>query len=302
MNYLRIVFVVALCLFVSRAEAQPQQVDNDAGQRDFQPQEDAVRWLVYAYNRHGEMQGRARGGVVGANPNDPALEEVDEEYEKARGTFLLSVDNFKTQVNGDKATVAFKATLTDNLLNQITQTEKLELQPSKTQWTNTWIVVPGKPETVANDKNSGILLRLATFMAHPQEMLDTTRMIVSRQNMQQLALGVMHMSHDYNEKFAVKSDKFKETLAPYVKSEQLFYAPADKSGMVSYSFNPKLTGMSTHLNGKARETVLVYEGRDEKLDFRYGGQAIVILANGTIKMVTPEEAKSLRWEPNGEPT
>jgi prepilin-type processing-associated H-X9-DG protein len=43
--------------------------------------------------------------------------------------------------------------------------------------------------------------------------------------------------------------------------------------------------------------VALYLGRDQKLDFRYGGLSPVCFVDGHVKAVTPEEAKSLRWEP-----
>lgn len=51
-----------------------------------------------------------------------------------------------------------------------------------------------------------------------------------------------------------------------------------------------------HIKNKKR-TVMFYEGRDEKLIFRYNGKAAVCFVDGHTALVSPEEAKSLIWKP-----
>lgn len=297
MKFLRIVFALALCFCLSKAEAQPSEAAQSTIEQNqvyVGTPEDAVKWLVYAFNRNNEFAGRANR-VVGANSKDPALLEVEKEYQKARGTFLLSVGDFKTAVTGNQATVNFQATLTDHLLNQVSQSETMKMQQFQSEYEIFWKAMPGNPEDLVNGKENGILLRLATFMAYPQEMLDLSHSIVSQQNMGKLLHGLSQLSQDYDEKYAIKTDDFVKMLAPYVQSEQLFHAPADKFGDVSYSINSKIAGLNIHK--VSYDTVLVYEGKEGNLAFRYGGKSIVGLKNGTIKMVTPEQAKNLRWEP-----
>ena len=87
----------------------------------------------------------------------------------------------KRRLTGEEAIVTFDATLQDNLLNRVTQTEKLRLRRVDTDFETHWEVFPGKPEEVIADESSGVLLRLATFMAYPQEMIELTGAKVSQE-------------------------------------------------------------------------------------------------------------------------
>jgi len=42
--------------------------------------------------------------------------------------------------------------------------------------------------------------------------------------------------------------------------------------------------------------VSIYQGHDQKLDFKYDGHSVVGFMDGHVKAVTPEEAKNLRWK------
>ena len=44
-------------------------------------------------------------------------------------------------------------------------------------------------------------------------------------------------------------------------------------------------------------TVLLYEAGPDGPDYRFEGKALVALANGTTKLVSPDEAMKLRWIP-----
>ena len=45
------------------------------------------------------------------------------------------------------------------------------------------------------------------------------------------------------------------------------------------------------------ETVMIYEGKNGKLDFRHNGRATVGFADGHVKLTDAEGAKKLRWKP-----
>jgi len=88
---------------------------------------------------------------------------------------------------------------------------------------------------------------------------------------------------------------------PYVKSKALFHCPADAAGGESYSFNPRLQGVSLAKLSAPAETVSVYEGQNQILDFRHehtgGNVAVVGFADGSVRAIPASQVKFLRWKP-----
>lgn len=291
-------FLFGACANAQPPEAQGQQ-PNSPLQQYTVPPEDAVEWLVYSFNRKGDMSGpmSRANGVVGANPGNPALAEVEQELHRGRGTFLLSVDNFKSQINGKEATIEFRSTLTDTMLGQFSQVEHLKLKQVEDRFTTRWNVVPGKPEEVIKNPNSGILLRIATFLAFPEETLSFSKLARSQSNLGHLANAYLASAEDNDQQFWISAETFHKDLAPYVKSDQLFFAAESKGDESSYSLNPNIKLKRVHAIQKPSETVMIYEGKDKQLSFAYDGRGLVAFTDGSVKLVTQEEAKSLRWEP-----
>ena len=67
---------------------------------------------------------------------------------------------------------------------------------------------------------------------------------------------------------------------PYCKSERLFHCQSDKSGAVSYSFNVNLQGLKASAVKFPAKTVMLYEGKGGKLEYRHDGKAAVGFADG----------------------
>ena len=68
-------------------------------------------------------------------------------------------------------------------------------------------------------------------------------------------------------------------------------------GTERWSFNASVMGKSQRSIRQPFQTVLIYEGENGRLDYRHEGNAIVALACGIARMVTPDQAKQLRWVP-----
>lgn len=260
------------------------------------PPEDTVHRLRDMFNQSGDIRYSA-SLVAGADASKPGFKELPDELRRNRGTFLLSTEELNTEFDGDMATITVQITLQDNLRNRISQTERLLLRKLELEWQTGWQAVPGEPGNIVDDKSCGILLRLATFIAHPREMLDLTWAASSLLNVRQIALGAMMYIYDYRHKIDIKPDGLKQALMPYVQQEQIFFSPVDKSGEVSYALNSRLSGVPMTQIAKPAETVLLYEGKNDELAFRHNGRSIVAFADGRAQMVTVEEAESLRWEP-----
>ncbi len=87
---------------------------------------------------------------------------------------------------------------------------------------------------------------------------------------------------------------------PYTMSGALFKCPADAGGE-SYSLNQNLRGISLTKLSDPSNTVAIYEGRNQVLDFRHehrdGNVAVVGFADGHVHVVSQNQAQNLRWKP-----
>ncbi|HTQ11569.1 MAG TPA: hypothetical protein VMI31_16015 [Fimbriimonadaceae bacterium] len=116
-------------------------------------------------------------------------------------------------------------------------------------------------------------------------------------NVKQVALGIIMLEADCDDVLKVTADNWVDKVKPYLQNRAVFTCPLDPKGTISYSLNAKLIGKSDAAIQYPATTVLVYEGKGGKLDFRHNGRAAVAFVDGHAKLVGREEAKSLRWTP-----
>lgn len=126
---------------------------------------------------------------------------------------------------------------------------------------------------------------------------------------------------------AVLQMKWQKAFFPYAKNESMFLCPLIKQkyeeltkndpklqqqaqnlgarallpaeAYESYAFNVTLEGLKAADIPDLMNTVLIYEGKDGKLDFRHDGKANVAFGDGRVMSVSEEEAKDLVWNPKG---
>src|SRR5207244_2572565 len=116
-------------------------------------------------------------------------------------------------------------------------------------------------------------------------------------NVKQICAGAMMLMVDNDETFKLKAETYKQSLMPYIRNEAVFKCPADRGSGASYSFNANLAGLNLAKVVAPAETVLIYEGKNGKLNFRHEGKAVVGFADGSAKLIDAENAKKLRWKP-----
>ena len=119
-------------------------------------------------------------------------------------------------------------------------------------------------------------------------------------NVKQIEVEMIQYTQDHNEKYPPSAAGYKAALSPYVQSEQLFRCPADTVGSVDYSMNTQLQGISLAKLSDPALVVAVYEGSNQRLEFRHEGKAVVGFADGHVKAFTPAQAQNpqnLRWKP-----
>lgn len=125
-------------------------------------------------------------------------------------------------------------------------------------------------------------------------------------NLKQLSLTVSMFEQDNNNIYSFTNKTWIESLKPYMTAAQrpILICPDDKSpsqhsngNKTSYSFNDNLTNCSGDSIKDPSKTVMLYEGTNTKLNFRHNGKANVAFADGYVKLISSQEAQSLRWTP-----
>lgn len=114
-------------------------------------------------------------------------------------------------------------------------------------------------------------------------------------NVKQVALGVLMYVEDYDEMTPRKGVSYTELVYPYVKNRQVFTCPLSPKGTISYTFNSGVAGISLALIDEPAKTVMVYEGKDGKLDYKHDGEAAVGFMDGHTKLIKAEESAGLIW-------
>ncbi len=126
---------------------------------------------------------------------------------------------------------------------------------------------------------------------------ENARLASCNSNVKQIELGLVQYIQDHDERFPPKAAAYKDAVFPYIQSEEVLHCPSDKDGPVDYSMNTNLQGISLDKISHPAEVVAVYEGRDQKPDFRHDGKAVIGYADGRVEEVTEAEAGSLQWKP-----
>ena len=158
-----------------------------------------------------------------------------------------------------------------------------------------WRIVAPSVETLKAQTQLSIVGYYAWMLSHPEQFLQAQMLNKSASQLKQLVLGIHQFLVKSDEKYDFDTTNWREKIMPYVKSKELFTAPEDAEGTTSYSFNPNLAGKVIQVVRDPARTVLLYLGKDEKLDFRFEGKATVAFADGHVEMVGPD--KKLNWNP-----
>ncbi|RYG68359.1 hypothetical protein EON80_11820 [bacterium] len=195
-----------------------------------------------------------------------------------------------------------KGDVAAELKKPLTEVLTLRLGPDPTTATEkVWQIVPPATEEAAHEaayKAQQFLSFVAYYLAQNGPMklsrMPLTKADLSMNRMKQLSLGVLMFAQDFDERYAFAPEYLHDAIFPYVKNEDLFLIPG---GQDTYTFNPQLSDKKLTDLKELISTVMFYEGENEQPLFRYNGKATIAFADGHVKLVSPEEAKTLKWKP-----
>lgn len=133
-------------------------------------------------------------------------------------------------------------------------------------------------------------LESAVRRVHDQAMANTCL-----SNMRQVVLGLVMYAQDHNEHLPPKVSEYTDLIHPYLKNKLLYTCPLDAKGIFSYKFNSNLQGAALDRIPAPAQTVILYEGKEGKFEYRHSGKTIVGFADGHAKALSPDETKGLIW-------
>ena len=220
------------------------------------------------------------------------------------------------EVNGDTAKVAVSVDVTVPVQNKMQKVALVDFLTLK-KVGEYWLIVPDADvlkAIVSNDPEQSqhfterTLTVMAAIVGSPEE--SAKALLVAKQRAQtasclsngkQISLGLIMYVQDYDETYPPKKSDYTKVAYPYVKNSAIFTCPFDPPGTVSYSFNPHLAGVSLAQTAEPANTIMLYEGRDMKIDYKHDGRAMIAFADGHTMMRTPDQVKKCSWTPDGKP-
>lgn len=246
--------------------------------------------------------------VEESNKNSPALKSFGKELLTSFDHFIpLAIDiNISIDLqNPDLAVAKFIVILHDNMGHWIKQKDSINLRKHTSEDGDYWLIIPGNPQYFQNrmwdfdqhNKKSEFTLRLATELAYPEQMQAQYHLNQSVNQLKQILVGLVMCMSDNDGRLDFDTNQYKESLLVYIKSEAPFTAPGDPNRTMSYSMNPSIQGININDVKDLHTIVAVYLGHDQKLNFKYDGYATVAFLDGSVRKVSREEAKMLRWKP-----
>ena len=278
----KVVFSLALCLLACRI----------CGAQDRSTPESTVRLFLSAFGS-GDIK-QAASCVKGSQMSGPAMDALAVQVKKDPATITLT--DPKTTVTGNTATVTGQVSI---IVGKEEKAKGKATQLNLALSDGTWQIVPDTARAERGPDQD--MINTLAFMLTDQKVFtrarDAARATSCLSNMKQLCLGVLMFAQDTDDKLQIKPAAFKKAVFPYTKNEAIFKCPSDTGAGITYSFNGNLTGVKLARIKSPAETVMIYEGKGGKLDFRHDGRAAVGFADGRAKLIDAQAAKKLRWTP-----
>jgi prepilin-type processing-associated H-X9-DG protein len=212
-----------------------------------------------------------------------------------RQPLSLTVVEVKSTQNGSQTTATAKLAVKSN-----GRSENVISSVNLTHEGANWLIVADAAKARQAPKDPDLLNLFAYMLTAPSlltDSRDSARSAVCLSNVKQLCLGAIMLSQDYDGVFKLSQASMKKSLMPYLKNAAVFTCPSAGGADVSYSFNSSLAGKKVEKLSSPSTTVLFYEGKDGKLTYRHKGNACVGFADGHVKMLSANAARSVRWKP-----
>lgn len=246
-------------------------------------------------NAVAEFISGARLGVFG-------FDEWQDDYTRQRGLRRYRLDQIevsKLDTDAARVTIYYSLLLPDDKaeIRALHRVEKLDLKREIVPWNQKerWrIVAPAFNSLRTTERQRVSLQNVAYFAAQRARAREQLRGIVAAWRLRQIGAGIAQFLAARDGKYAFQSQLWRQALKTYLPDESQFSMPGTN---LPFTFNEKWSDNNqTEINNPA-QSVLFYEGENQTPTFRYDGKAAIGFADGSAKLVTPDEAKTLIWGP-----
>lgn len=211
------------------------------------------------------------------------------------GQARIDIQSMKAAIRGNSSMVTINST-TRTGTQTMSETEVVRVD----QMGSKWLIVPTPQEQ--RRARPGPIQSIVMLVSEGMSRIFADAKVrakasVALSSIKQLALGTIIFSSDYDDKIATTPANWHKAIFPYVKNENIFRAPGDPKKGDSFNLNPAVANRSMAAIEEPAKTVMIYQGRNGKLEFYNDGRAAVAFCDGSAKLFTPAEAKKLRWKP-----
>lgn len=273
------------------ARAAINRLNNPAEEVDLSSPEATVRSFLWAFNNQDLDKARLcvdKGELAGKLA--PLQQLLSEQLSKV---VLLARDVHAYRV-GDNATVTLwlDFVMTAKLPNTIGTSERFRLS----RINNQWLIQPKHDAkqslaaawgTIPED----MLDRFAAKMTNAQYLQEEFANETCQSQLLQIGRAFFQYAQDFDENFPPLENWQKEIL-PYIKDEKVFKCPLAGPEETSYSYNPELNGVQLAAFAAPAQTILLYEGKDQKFEFRHEVNGVkltnILFADGHVKAYSRE--------------
>lgn len=234
-------------------------------------------WLSYFLAERGKASFRL---------DEIEFEKLATDTARVKISYVLSAPNNVGRADGQPVGPAIRV---------IDKVETLDLKREGAPFNQgeKWLIVPSELENLKSYDPLSIA-HIAYFASTRAGVLSQLRGQLSLSRLKQTSMGVMQFLQDYDERYRFENEFWREAVLPYVKNGALLLIPGSGT---PYTFNDNLSDKSIAAINEVAQTVLFYEGSDEKPIFRYDGKAAICFTDGHVALLTPDEAKTLIWRP-----
>ncbi len=234
--------------------------------------------------------------------NGIVIPELKDFWLKSTQGDFIEVLELLTETNGNSA----KAAVEYQIRNRTTPYVEMDILRLEKRG-ETWQIVfapdtYSKMMTSPQQRDIGLLTAMGVYVGtpdglklfHSQQL--RAQSISSLSNLKQIGTGVVMYIQDYDEVLPSPAAKYKDLLMPYLKDEKLFHAPAaPKTEKESYTFNTNLQGIGMEKLSNPSQTIMIYEGKNGKPDYRYEGKTVIAFADGHARLCSEEEVARFLW-------
>jgi hypothetical protein len=278
--------MIPTCLIVTGlvAWAAPGE---EPGQTGAASPEEAVRGFADALNAIDLP--KAATFVDGA-PEPKEFEDLVKALEDAR--LQLRVTTVRVTRSRERATARFGLVVTR--AGQATARENLNVAAELVANEDRWFLVAPPLDEPADPFNRWA----ATLRAGPEGVRRARIEAQSAQslaNIRQLAAATLRFARENGGRLALNQGNWRERIQEFVEDEAAFKSPGDRAAGPSYTFNPGLANRTLASIRIRQRTVLLFEGRGNRVDYRWDGRAAVAFVDGGVMLISQDDARRILW-------